>query len=126
MHVFPRISQKTAKDLADYWDHNWDLAQELQTYWGDSGPASMDSVFPVRLYGDGADTIGLNAFELLTMISVAPQHSQTWKTRFVFLGFVLTTGSTNVFPDQVTKKNRTNVSFWKPAQAVMSKYAIHC
>ena len=52
MHVFPRISQKTAKDLADYWDHNWDLAQELQTYWGDSGPASMDSVFPVRLYGE--------------------------------------------------------------------------
>ena len=41
----------------------------------------MDQVFPIRVYGDGADTIGLNAFELLTMIAVAPQHSFTMKTR---------------------------------------------
>ena len=101
--LLPPISQKPAKDLDDYWDHNWDLAQELQTYWGDSGPSSMAKVFPLRIYGDGADTIGLNAFELLTMISVAPQHSQTWKTRFVFLGWVLATGSTHVFPNLVTK-----------------------
>lgn len=46
----------------------------------------MDQVFPIRVYGDGADTIGLNAFELLTMIAVAPQHSFTMKTRIVFLG----------------------------------------
>ena len=48
----------------------------------------MEKVFPLRFYGDGADTIGLNAFELLTMISVAPKHSSTLKTRFVFHGFV--------------------------------------
>ena len=40
-------------------------------------------MFPVRFYGDGADTIGLNSFELLSMISVSPMNSHTMKTRFV-------------------------------------------
>lgn len=46
----------------------------------------MQRVFPIRFYGDGAETKGLNSFELLTMISVAPKHSSTLKTRFVLLG----------------------------------------
>ena len=73
--------------MLEYWDHNQDLAADLQRYWQDSGPSTMDKVFPLRIYGDGADTIGLNAFEILTMISVAPKHSSTWKTRFVFPGY---------------------------------------
>ena len=62
----------------------------MQQHWGASGPATLDKVFPLRFYGDGAETIGLNSFELLTMLSVSPQRSSTLKTRFVFLGlFVL-------------------------------------
>ena len=58
----------------------------------------MEKVFPFRFYGDGADTIGLNSFELLTMISVAPKHSSTLKTRFVCHGFVgLVFGLTPMF-----------------------------
>ena len=49
----------------------------------------MDKVFPIRFYGDGADTIGLNAFELMSMIAVAPQHSSSLKTRIVFLADIL-------------------------------------
>ena len=81
-------SQAMTKDLATYWSNNQDLAETMWSYWNDSGeaPANMEQVFPVRFYGDGADTIGLNAFELLTMISVSPKHSSTLKTRFVFLG----------------------------------------
>ena len=46
----------------------------------------MERVFPFRFYGDGTDTTGLNAFELLTMLSVAPNHTSSMKTRFVFPG----------------------------------------
>lgn len=59
----------------------------MQTYWGESAPPSMEKVFPVRFYGDGAETTGLNSFELLTMLSVSPKHSSTLKTRFVFPGY---------------------------------------
>lgn len=45
----------------------------------------MEKVFPVRFYGDGAEAFALNSFEMLTMISVAPKHSSSLKTRFVFL-----------------------------------------
>ena len=79
-------NSEPAKDIASYWDNNLDLAEELRCYWGESDNAPMDQVFPIRLYGDGADTLGLNAFELLTMIAVAPQHSSTMKTRIVILG----------------------------------------
>lgn len=75
----------TTKDIAEYWEHNPDLAADLCEYWGTPG-SSMQKVFPIRFYGDGAETIGLNSFELLTMISVAPKHSSTLKTRFVLLG----------------------------------------
>ena len=74
------------KDLDEYWQNNEDLATGLQMYWGDSGPTTMEKVFPFRFYGGGADTTGLNAFELLTMISVAPNHTSSMKTRFVFPG----------------------------------------
>lgn len=53
---------------------------------GEIHPTTMEKVFPFRFYGDGADTTGLNAFELLTMISVAPNHTSSMKTRFVFPG----------------------------------------
>lgn len=84
-----RTLSNSAQDIAEYWQNNGDLAAELQEYWGHSAPASMDKVFPVRFYGDGADTTGLNSFELLTMISVSPKHSSTMKTRFVFLDDLL-------------------------------------
>ena len=84
-----RTSSNSAQDIAEYWQNNGDPAAELQEYWGHSAPASMEKVFPLRFYGDGADTTGLNAFELLTMISVSPKHSSTMKTRFVFLDDLL-------------------------------------
>lgn len=65
--------------------HNPDLALAVQSFLGDAAPASMEKVFPVRFYGDGAEAFGLNSFEMLTMISVAPKHSSSLKTRFVFL-----------------------------------------
>lgn len=65
--------------------HNPDLALAVQNFLGDAAPASMEKVFPVRFYGDGAEAFGLNSFEMLTMISVAPKHSSSLKTRFVFL-----------------------------------------
>ena len=45
----------------------------------------MERVFPLRLYGDGADTIGLNSFELMSMMSVAPNRSSSLQSRFVLL-----------------------------------------
>ena len=73
-----------AQDLERYWEHNQDLAQELDPDWDNTVPTLK--AFPLRLYGDGADTIGLNTFELLSMISVSPQHSSTMMTRIVCLG----------------------------------------
>lgn len=88
------------KDLECYWDNNLDLAEDLRSYWGDS-EASMRKVFPLRFYGDGAETTGLNSFELMSMISVAPLHSSTMKTRFVLLGdhigYALYVGLVNFF-----------------------------
>lgn len=77
------------KDISEYWQNNWALAETLQTYWGESAPRSMEKVFPVRFYGDGAETTGINSFELLTMLSVSPKRSSTLKTRFVFLGLAI-------------------------------------
>ena len=74
-----------SKDLVEYWDHNPDLAHDLRIFWGDSGPKTMQRVFPLRLYGDGADSIGLNSFELMSMMAVAPNHSSSLKSRFVLL-----------------------------------------
>lgn len=76
------------KDIAEYWAHNDDLIDPLREYWGSSAPASMERVFPVRLYGDGAETVGLNTFELLSLLTVAPQRSSTWKTRIVFFAAI--------------------------------------
>lgn len=83
------VTTKECKDIETYWENNADLAESLRSYWGDSSPATMQKVFPYRIYGDGAETIGLNAFELLTMISVSTQHASTLKTRFVCLGFLM-------------------------------------
>ena len=77
------------KDIANYWNNNGDLARDLRIYWDESEDSPMDKVFPIRFYGDGADTIGLNAFELMSMIAVAPQHSSSLKTRIVFLADIL-------------------------------------
>jgi hypothetical protein len=79
------ISLKKSKDLYEYWRQNPDLAGDLQAFWGDSGPETMERVFPLRFYGDGADTIGLNTFELISMMSVAPHRSSSLKSRFVLL-----------------------------------------
>lgn len=79
-------NSRISKDIARYWELNGDLAASLQDFWGPTSPC-LQKVFPVRFYEDGADTIGINAFELLSMISVAPQHSSSMLTRFVFLGF---------------------------------------
>ena len=75
------------------------MAADLRVYWGEPEDSSMDTVFPIRFYGDGADTIGLNAFELMTMIAVAPNHSSSLKTRIVFLEDVLL--SKVFFPNNV-------------------------
>ena len=80
---------KECQDIETYWENNGDLAETLRSYWGDSSPETMQKVFPYRIYGDGAETIGLNAFELLTMISVSTQHASTLKTRFVCLGSLI-------------------------------------
>ena len=79
------ISLNKSKDLYEYWRQNPDLAGDLQAFWGDSGPETMERVFPLRFYGDGADTIGLNTFELISMMSVAPHRSSSLKSRFVLL-----------------------------------------
>lgn len=50
----------------------------------------MDKVFAYRLYGDGAETTGVNSFELLTMLAVCTRHSSAMKTRIVFLGLCIT------------------------------------
>ena len=83
--MFLCISLKKSEDLYEYWRQNPDLAGDLQAFWGDSGPETMERVFPVRFYGDGADTIGLNTFELISMMSVAPHRSSSLKSRFVLL-----------------------------------------
>ena len=49
------------------------------------GPKLWSEFFPLRFYGDGADTIGLNTFELISMMSVAPHRSSSLKSRFVLL-----------------------------------------
>ena len=88
--------------MANYWSNNADLAEELRAYWGEPDDSPMDKVFPIRFYGDGADTIGLNAFELMTMIAVSPNHSSSLKTRIVFLEDVLL--PKRFFPNNVCGK----------------------
>ena len=83
--MFLCISLKKSEDLYESWRQNPDLAGDLQAFWGDSGPETMERVFPLRFYGDGADTIGLNTFELISMMSVAPHRSSSLKSRFVLL-----------------------------------------
>lgn len=78
------------------------MAEELRAYWGEPDDSPMDKVFPIRFYGDGADTIGLNAFELMTMIAVSPNHSSSLKTRIVFLEDVLL--PKRFFPNNVCGK----------------------
>ena len=82
------LLEKT-KDLEEYWVQNPDLAGDLQAFWGDTGPETMERVFPLRFYGDGADTIGLNTFELISMMSVAPDRSSSLMSRFVLLQPIL-------------------------------------
>ena len=76
------FSSSTTYDIGRVYGLIW---FDLQAFWGDSGPETMERVFPLRFYGDGADTIGLNTFELISMMSVAPHRSSSLKSRFVLL-----------------------------------------
>ncbi|CAK9007826.1 unnamed protein product [Durusdinium trenchii] len=76
--LFYSLMAGTPHDYTMYWeqDVNKQLARDI---WGEVPPRAV----PFRLYGDGADVLGCENFEMLSLVSVCGAGKGSMDSRFV-------------------------------------------